>query len=81
MCVSVLLFSFSLTFQFKKLSIAIELAMGTPILMEEGSDDNDDEILISPGTCIMYSDPSDSSQSLSQNAQEWISHVLAYLRQ
>jgi hypothetical protein len=71
--------SFSIS-QFKKLNLAIELGGGVPILMEEGTDDNDDGVLVAPGTCVMESSPTENSQQLSQNAQKWISHVIDYLQ-
>ena len=66
-------------FKFKKLSIAIELGGGTPMLMEEGTDDNDDDILLSAASCVMNADPTDPTQNISHNGQEWIQHVMAVL--
>ncbi|XP_064641623.1 nibrin-like isoform X2 [Lineus longissimus] len=74
------MFIFLTSKQFKKLNLSIELGGGVPFLMEEGTDDNDDSVLIAPGTCVMECSPSENSQQLSQNAQEWISHVLDYLQ-
>ena len=55
--------------------MAIELAGGTPMLMEEGTDDNEDDILLSPTSCIMHCDVTDIAPSMSQNAHEWLAHV------
>ncbi|CAH1778763.1 unnamed protein product, partial [Owenia fusiformis] len=74
------IFIFLSTKQFKKLSLAVELAGGTPMLMEEGTDDNDDGILVAKETCVMQCDINDMSQQLSQNATEWVTHVMKYLK-
>ncbi len=58
--------------------MAVELAGGTPMLMEEGTDEDDDDILIAPNTCVMQSDPED--QTLSSNARDWIRHVIDLLK-
>ena len=50
------------------------------MLMEEGTDDNDDDILISPATCVMSVDPGDPAQNISDNGQEWIVHVFGVLQ-
>lgn len=61
---------------FKKLSVAISLAGGKPILLEEGTDDNDDSILTALGSCVMCHNATDESQKImSENARHWISHV------
>ena len=65
--------------QFAKLNLVIELAGGVPMLMEEGTDDNDDNILVTPGTCVMSSESVDKSQ-ISQNARIWIQHVTKFLK-
>ena len=67
-------------FQFKKLSVAVELGGGTPMLLEEGTDDNEDDILVSPGSCVMSCDLTDHSQNLTKNAQDWIQHVMKTLK-
>ncbi|XP_013418240.1 nibrin [Lingula anatina] len=66
--------------QFRKLSIAVELAGGTPVLMEEGTDDNNDKVLIERGTCVMYCEPPTNPQLLSKNARDWVTHVQRYLK-
>ena len=58
--------------------MAIELAGGTPMLMEEGTDDNEDDILVAPETCVISCDQSEASQ-MSQNAHKWVTHVLKLL--
>ena len=52
----------------------MELAGGTPILMEEGTDDNEDDILVGGASVVMQSDARET-QTFSQNAQDWISYV------
>ncbi|XP_006816932.1 nibrin-like [Saccoglossus kowalevskii] len=66
--------------QFKRLNLTVSFGGGKAILMEEGSDDDDDDILVTDNTCVMSADPQDSSQKLSQNAKDWISHVMDYLK-
>ncbi|XP_014665101.1 PREDICTED: nibrin-like isoform X2 [Priapulus caudatus] len=65
--------------QFKKLSLAVSLGGGQPVLMEEDTDDNDDSVLIAPPTCVMHCNPSDTSQRLTQNARSWVVHVMKQL--
>ncbi|XP_041375174.1 nibrin-like isoform X2 [Gigantopelta aegis] len=65
--------------QFKKMSLAIELAGGVPILMEEGTDDNSDEVLTEDGTVVMNCGP-DEQQLLSENGKRWFHHVQNYLK-
>ena len=67
-------------FQFKKLNVAVELAGGTPMLMEEGTDDNEDDILVQPNTCVMECKPDDVTNQFSQNAQDWMRHVINVLK-
>ena len=50
------------------------------MLMEEGTDNDNDDILVQPNTIVMSCDPTDASQNLSTNAQEWIRHVLDVLK-
>jgi hypothetical protein len=64
--------------QFKKMNLAVELAGGTPMLMEEDCDD-DDDALVSPSTVVMTCDPADATQNLTQNGREWVAHVQTYL--
>ncbi len=60
--------------------MAVELAGGVPMLVEEGTDDNKDDILVSPHACVMMCDPNDPTQNLSKNAKEWIRHVQQVLK-
>lgn len=66
--------------QFKKLSLAVELAGGTPMLMEEGTDDNEDDILIGDETCVMQCDAEENTQTMSQNARDWLHYVRDLLK-
>ncbi|KAL5004153.1 hypothetical protein ScPMuIL_017609 [Solemya velum] len=66
--------------QFKKMSLAIELAGGTPVLMEEGCDSDDDRVLVEPNTVVMNCNPEDQTQNLSQNGRDWVQHVHTYLK-
>lgn len=66
--------------QFKKLSLAVELAGGTPMLMEEGTDDNEDDILIGDDTCVMQCDTDENTQTMSQNARDWLHYVRDLLK-
>ena len=61
------------------MSLAIELAGGVPVLMEEGTDDNDDEVLAEGGTVVM-SCGLDEQQLLSENGKRWVQHVHSYLK-
>ena len=67
-------------FQFNKLNLAVALAGGKPVLMEEGSDDNDDSALLATGTCVMQCDVPLESQNLSQNGVTWVKHVYKLLK-
>ena len=58
----------------------MELSGGTPMLMEEGTDDNEDDIIVAEMTCVMHFDPADTSQAMSQNARDWLHHVTEILR-
>ncbi|XP_046549525.1 LOW QUALITY PROTEIN: nibrin-like [Haliotis rubra] len=65
--------------QFKKMNLAVELAGGMPILMEEGSDDNDDRVLVETGTVVMNCGTEDL-KTLTPAGQEWVAHVNKYLK-
>ncbi|KAK3083896.1 hypothetical protein FSP39_004849 [Pinctada imbricata] len=65
--------------QFKRMALAVELAGGLPVLMDEGSG-NDDSALIEEGTVVMNSDPLDSTQGFSQQNVQWIKYVARYLK-
>ncbi|XP_046365515.2 nibrin-like [Haliotis rufescens] len=65
--------------QFKKMNLAVELAGGMPILMEEGSDDNDDRVLVESGTVVMNCGAEDL-KTLTPAGQEWVAHVNKYLK-
>ncbi|XP_067651141.1 nibrin-like [Haliotis asinina] len=65
--------------QFKKMNLAVELAGGMPILMEEGSDDNDDRVLVESGTVVMNCGTEDL-KTLTPAGQEWVTHVNKYLK-
>ena len=58
----------------------MELAGGTPMLIEEGTEDNEDDILLAPTTVVMTTDPTDTTQNFTQNAKEWIKHVVEILK-
>ena len=64
--------------QFKKLSIAVELAGGTPMLMEEDSDGADD-LLTASHTCVMHAQPDPAA--MSQNAVQWTNQVMNILKE
>ncbi len=65
--------------QFNKLSIAVELAGGTPMLIEEGGEE-EEELILQKTTCVMTCDPADPSQRLTDNAVEWINRVQEMLQ-
>ncbi|XP_070574987.1 nibrin-like isoform X2 [Ptychodera flava] len=65
--------------QFKRLNQTISFGGGRAILMEEGSDDGSDDVLVLSSTCVMYADPHDNTQQFTQNAKEWITHVMDHL--
>ena len=50
------------------------------MLMEEGTDDNEDDILIGDNACVMQCDADESTQTMSQNARDWHHHVRDLLK-
>lgn len=60
--------------------MVVELAGGKPTLIEEGTDDDDDAILVARHTIVMQFDLHDTTQNLSQNAMDWAAHVQDVLR-
>ena len=60
--------------------MVVELAGGKPKLIEEGTDDDDDSILVAMGTVVMQFDLDDSTQNLSQNGRDWAKHVQTVLK-
>ncbi|KAK6177872.1 hypothetical protein SNE40_012747 [Patella caerulea] len=71
-------FIFLIPKQFKKMNMAIELAGGMPILMEEGSDDNDDSVLCQDGTVVMAI--TEDLNTLTPNAKQWCHQVQKILK-
>ena len=50
------------------------------MLMEEGTDDNEDDILIGDDTCVMQCDADENTQTMSQNARDWLHYVRDLLK-
>jgi len=50
------------------------------MLMEEGTDDNEDDILIGEETCVMQCDADENTQTMSQNARDWLHYVRDLLK-
>lgn len=42
--------------------------------------DDDEDILVSPGSCVMACNPNDLAANLSQNAREWTQYVTNSLK-
>ncbi|KAK2164940.1 hypothetical protein LSH36_57g04077 [Paralvinella palmiformis] len=66
--------------QFKKMSEAITLGGGTPLLMEERTEANREDIFWSPKSRVMLCDLSSQLQQLTKNARNWVEHVLELLK-
>jgi hypothetical protein len=65
-------------FQFKKMHIAVELGGGLPVLLEEKW--KNDRMLVEKGSVVMHCEPSQCTQVLSQDSNNWVLHVQSYLR-
>lgn len=61
------------------MSLTVEMGGGLPILMDDPSS-GDLEMLVEPGSVVMQSDPSDTSQGFSQQNVDWITQVIKYLK-
>ena len=61
------------------MSLAVELAGGLPVLMDEASGE-DNSVLVEGGSVVMNSDPNDGTQGFSQLNVQWINFVAKYLK-
>ena len=60
--------------------MAITSGGGTPMLMEEKIAEDQEDIILSPNSCVMLCEPSSQPQQLTDSARNWVEHVLAILK-
>ena len=58
----------------------MQLAAGKAVLMDEGLTDQHQKLLVNPNTIVLYADPQDHSQVMTQAAQEWVTDVMDVLK-
>ncbi|XP_071785075.1 nibrin-like [Asterias amurensis] len=66
--------------QLKQLGQIVELAGGKPVLIDEGMSRGEEKVLTDPSTIVMYADPQDQSQIMTQAGQEWATQVMDVLK-
>ncbi|XP_038077247.1 nibrin-like [Patiria miniata] len=66
--------------QFKQLAQTVKLAGGKALLVEEGVTSREEDLLVDPNTLVMYADPQDQSQVMTQAGQEWVTEVMELLK-
>ncbi|XP_063396332.1 nibrin-like [Mytilus trossulus] len=64
--------------QFKKMNLAVELGGGLPVLLEEKW--QKDTLLVEKGSVVMQCEPNQCTQMMSQDSNNWVLHVQAFLR-
>lgn len=64
--------------QFKKMNLAVELGGGLPVLLEEKW--QKDTMLVEKGSVVMQCEPNQCTQMMSQDSNNWVLHVQAFLR-
>ncbi|XP_022080338.1 nibrin-like [Acanthaster planci] len=66
--------------QFKQLGHTVRLAGGKVLLIEEGVTKKEERLLVDANTIVMYADPQDQSQVMTQAGQEWVTQVMNLLK-